>query len=107
MEVFFHGGGMSITKRFNLSFCKGVVQIKKRRVQTIALFQLVHKLGEEQERAGRKSDIGRILASEFHELIVENQSHFQGETSHDVLDQWLNEGDAVEVLCVVELLDNL
>ena len=39
---------------------------------------------------------GWTLASELHKLVVERRSHFHGEASHDVLDQLLSEGDAVE-----------
>ena len=43
---------------------------KGERVCSVILLQLVHILGKESER-GRGSDIGRIVTSEFHELIVE------------------------------------
>ena len=62
-------------------------------------------MGKKQER-GRRSDVGRILASKLHVLIVEGQPHFHGEAPHDVLDEMLGEGDTVEVLHVVELLDD-
>ena len=59
--------------------------IKKRRICSVIFLQFVHILGKEQER-GRGSDIGRVPFSELHELIVERQSYFNGENSHDVLD---------------------
>ena len=44
---------------------------------------------------------------EFHELIIEWQSYFHGKAApHEVLDKVLSEGDAVEVLHAVELLDD-
>ena len=46
------------------------------------------------------------MVAEFHELIVERRPHFHGKASHDVLVEGLGEGDAVEVLHLVELLDN-
>ena len=51
-------------------------------------------------------DVVRVLVAEFHELIVERRPHFHGKASHDVLDEGLGDGDAVEVLHLVELLDN-
>ena len=39
-------------------------------------------------------------------VIVEGQSHLHGEAPHDVLDERLSEGDTVEVLLVVKLLDD-
>ena len=62
-------------------------------------------MGKEQECV-RGSDVGRIFASELHVLIVEGQSHFYGEASHDILDERLGERDAVEVLHVVKLLND-
>ena len=67
--------------------------------------QFDYILGQEQDR-GRRSDVDRIVASELHVLIVEGWSYFHGETSHDVLDERLGEGDTVEVLNVVKLLDD-
>ena len=63
-------------------------------------------MGKEQECV-RGSDVGRIFASELHELVVKGRPHFHREASLDVLDQGLCEGNAVEVLHVVELLDDL
>ena len=51
-------------------------------------------------------DVVGVLVAESHELIVERRPHFHGKTSHDVLDEGLGEGNAVEVLNLVELLDN-
>ena len=51
-------------------------------------------------------DVIRVLVAVFHELIIERQPHFHGQASHDVLNEGLGEGDAVEVLHLVELLDN-
>ena len=39
-------------------------------------------------------------------MVIKGQPHFHGEASHDVLDEGLGEGDAVEVLHVVELLND-
>ena len=63
-------------------------------------------MGKAQERS-RRSDFGRILASELHVLIIEGRPHFHGEFPHDVLDEMLGEGDTVEVLHIVELIDDL
>ena len=71
----------------------------------VILLQLVQILGKESEH-DRGSDIGRIVSAEFHELIIEGQLYFHGEATHDVLDKVLSEGDTVEVLHVVELLDD-
>ena len=54
----------------------------------IILFQFDYISGQEQEH-GRRSDVGRIIASELHALIFEGQSYFHGEASHDVLDKML------------------
>ena len=51
-------------------------------------------------------DVIRVLVAEFHELIIERRPHFHGKASHDVLDEGLGDGNAVEVLHLVELLDN-
>ena len=42
-----------------------------------------------------------IISLELHELIIEGQSYFHGEASHDVLDKVLSEGDDVKVLHVL------
>ena len=70
MGWFYLGLGRSVPNWFDPYICRGVVEIKKRWVRLIILFLLVHIQGEELER-GKKSDIGRLLASELHELIVE------------------------------------
>ena len=56
------------------------------------LLRLADKLGEELER-GRGSDISRILASEFHELVIEGGHYHIREASHDVVDQVWSEGN--------------
>ena len=70
------------------------------------LLRLADKLGEELER-GRGSNVSRILVSEFHELVIEGGHHPIREASHDVVDQAWSEGDVVEVVHSVELLDDL
>ena len=71
----------------------------------VVLLQFVRIPCEEKE-LGKGSDVGRILFSEFHVLIVEGRLHFNGEAPHDVLDEGLSKGDAVEVIYIMELLDN-
>ena len=90
----------SIPNLFNSHNEGGEVEVKKRWICVIFLFQFDHIMGEEQER-GRRSDVGRIVASELHVLIVEGQSYL-----HDVLDKKLGEGDTVEVFHFVKLLDD-
>ena len=58
------------------------------------LLRLDYKLGEELERGGR-SDVSGILASEFHELVIEGGHYNIGEASHDVVDQVWSEGNVV------------
>ena len=40
-------------------------------------------------------------------MVIAGQPHLQGEASHDVLDQCLVEGSAVEVFFVVELMHDV
>ena len=68
--------------------------------------RLAYKLGEELKH-GRGSDVSRILASELHELFIEGGHYNIGEASHDVVDQVWSEGNVVDVVHVVELLDDL
>ena len=68
--------------------------------------RLADELGEELEH-GRGSNISRVLVSEFHELVIEGGHHPIGEASHDVVDQAWREGDVVEVVHGMELLDDL
>ena len=64
-------------------------------------------MGKELKR-GWGSDVGRIFASEVHELVVEGGHHLHGEAPHDVLDQVWSEGNIEEVkFHILELLDNL
>ena len=70
------------------------------------LLRLADKLGEELERGGR-SDVSRILASEFHELVIEGGHYNIREASHDIVDQAWSEGNVVEVVHILELLDDL
>ena len=100
------GIGRSILNRFDSYIHGGKVVIEKGRVGSIILFQLVHILGKELER-GWGSDVGRIFASEVHELVVEGGHHLHGEASHGVLDQVQSDGNVVEVFHVMELLDAL
>ena len=46
------------------------------------------------------------LITKLYVLFVEIQFHFHGDAFHDILDQMLSEGDAVEVLHIVKLLDD-
>ena len=98
--------GRTVANRFDSYIHKGKVMIKKSRVGSIILLQLVYILGEELE-CGRGSDVCRVLASEFHKLVIEGGHHLNGEASHDVLDQNWSDGNAVEVFHIVELLDDL
>ena len=70
------------------------------------LLCLADKLGDKLE-CGRGSNISRILVSEFHELVIEGGHHPIREASHDVVVQAWSEGDVVEVVHGVELLDDL
>ena len=102
-------GGAKFVVRDEFQDVRGAqlkVAIKKSRIRSIILLQLVHLLGKELER-GWGSDICRVFASEVHELVVEGGHHLHGEASHDVLDQVWSDGDVVEVFHVVELLDDL
>ena len=62
--------GRSVLNWFNPYIHRGEVQVKKRRVQSVVLLQLVHILGKEQE-GGRRVDIVRVLVLELHELVVQ------------------------------------
>ena len=99
------GVGRTVANRLDPYIHRGIVAIVKSRVGSIMLLHLAYKLGEEL-KYGRGSDVSRILASEFHELVIEGGHHIIGEASHDVMDQVWSEGDIVEVFHVVELLDD-
>ena len=66
---------------------------------------LVHVLGYERKRGSRQDVVG-VLVAELHVLNVEGGPHLHGEASHNVRYKGLGEGDVVEVLCLMELLDN-
>ena len=95
-----------LNKPFDAHVQGGEVEVYQRRVGSIIPLQFSYKYGKEQE-GGRWSDVDRIFASEIHVLVVEGRPHLHGEASHNVLDQGLGEGKALEVLHVVELLDDL
>ena len=86
MKRFGFGNGRSVPNRFDSYIHGGKVAIKKGRVGSIVLLQLVHILDKELEH-GWGSDLGRVFAFEVHELVVEGGHHLQGEAFHDVLDQ--------------------
>ena len=88
---FWFGIGRSVPNRFDSYIHRGKVAIKKGRVGSIIFLQLVYILGKELKR-GWGSDVGRIFASEVHELVIEGGHHLHGEAPHDVLDKVWSEG---------------
>ena len=56
----------------------------------MVLLHLVNELSKEAEH-DRRSDICWAEVSEISIFLVERRFHFQGQASHDVLDQWLSE----------------
>ena len=71
----------------------------------MVLLHLVNELSKEAEH-DRRSDICWAEVSEISIFLVERRFHFQGQASHDVLDQLLSEGYTVEVFLVEKLLHN-
>ena len=100
------GVGRTVADRFDPNIHRGITAIKKSRVGSIMLLRLADELGEELER-GRGSNVSRILVSEFHELVIEGGHHPIREAFHDVVDKAWSEGNVVEVVHGVELLDDL
>ena len=100
------GVGRTVADWFDPNIHRGIVAIEKSRIGLIMFLRLADELGEELEH-GRGSNIGRVLVSEFHELVIEGGHHPIREASHDVVDQAWREGNVVEVVHGVEFLDDL
>ena len=75
------------------------------RVGSVVFRQLIHKLSNESKR-GWRSYVCCAFITEFHVPLVEITFHFQWNLSHDVLVEVLSEGNTMEVLHVMELLDD-
>ena len=83
----------------------GVYCVIEVRVGSVVFRQFVHKLSNECKR-GWRSNVCCSFITEFHETLVKITLHFQWNSFHDVLVEVVSEGNTMEVLHIMELLDD-
>ena len=81
------------------------VYIKQGGVGAVISLQLVHVPGEEL-KCGWRSDIVWVQSPEIHKLFVEVWAQLIGQALDDLVVEVVGQGEAVEVLYVVEIFDN-